>query len=86
MTKDKMRKIISACVSAGTVFLTCLSIFIACQWVTIAVLDHKIKKAEAEVAYWTEQLEKAETEEEYYTSDFYLKQAYAKLQMLENKQ
>ncbi len=84
MTQDKMRRVITACVAAATVLLTCLTVYISAQWITIAVYDNKMKKVQAEIAYWTEAIEKAETDAEYYESDFYLKQAYMKLQMLEN--
>ncbi len=84
MTQDKMRRVITACVAAATVLLTCLSIFIAYQWITIAVLNSREKKLKEEIAYWTQEVANAETEAEYYESDFYLKQAYIKLQILEN--
>ena len=48
MTQDKMRRIITACVSAATLLLTCLSLYLAYQWITIAVFNHRIDKLEKE--------------------------------------
>ena len=48
MTQDKMRRIITACVSAATLLLAFLSICLAYQWVKIAVLNHRIDKLEKE--------------------------------------
>jgi hypothetical protein len=81
MTQDKMRRVITACVAAGTFLLTCLSVFIAYQWITLAVLNHKEKKVQAEVNYWTEKCEQAETDLEYYESDLYKNYAYWELQI-----
>ena len=48
MTQEKMRRIITACVSAATLLLTCLSLYLAYQWITIAVFNHRIDKLEKE--------------------------------------
>ena len=56
MTQDKMRRIITACVSAATLLLTCLSIYLAYQWITIAVFNHRIDKLEKENAALEEQI------------------------------
>ena len=50
MTQEKMRRIITACVSAATLLLTCLSLYLAYQWITIAVFNHRIDKLEQENA------------------------------------
>lgn len=50
MTQEKMRRIITACVSAATLLLTCLSLYLAYQWITIAVFNHRIDKLEKENA------------------------------------
>ena len=75
MTQDKLRRIITACVSAATVLLVFLLSVLIYQWITIATLNKKIVKAEAEVAYWTQQCELTEGTSAYYESEFYLKWA-----------
>ena len=85
MTQEKMGKVITACVSAGTVLLVCLLSFLIYQWITIATLNKKIVKAEAEVAYWTQQCELTEGTAAYYESKFYLKWALEELKILEGK-
>ena len=59
MTQDKMRKIITACVSAATVLLVFLTCFLIYQWITIAVYNNrieKLEKANAEIAERNEEL------------------------------
>ena len=85
MTQEKMGKVITACVSAGTVLLMCLLSCLIYQWITIATLNKKIVKAEAEVAYWTQQCELTEGTAAYYESEFYLKWALEELKILEGK-
>ena len=84
MTQDKMRRIITACVSAATAFLVFLMCFLIYQWIYMAVLDHKINKAEAAVAYWTQKVEESTNDAEYYESVFYLEKAWITLKDLEN--
>lgn len=50
MTQDKMRKIITASVSAATVLLVFLVGFLCYQWITMAVLDNRMEKLEKENA------------------------------------
>lgn len=50
MTQDKMRRTITACVSAATVLLVFLFGFLCYQWITSAVLDNRIEKIEKEIA------------------------------------
>ena len=56
MTQEKMRRIITACVSAATLLLTCLSLYLAYQWITIAVFNHRIDKLEKENAALEQQI------------------------------
>ena len=86
MTQDKMRRLITACVSACTVLLVCLLTFLIYQWIAIAKLNTKIAEAEEEVAYWTEKNENAETDLEFYESELYLKWALGELEALKGKQ
>ena len=81
MTQDKLRKVITACVSAATVLLTVLLSYLIYQWATIAVYNKRIDKLEAEVVYWTEVRDNALDEEEYVRSDYFLRQAALELQM-----
>ena len=85
MTQEKMGKVITACVSAGTVLLVCLLSFLIYQWIAIARLNKKILKAEAEVAYWTEQCDLTEGTVDYYESSLYLNWAIEELRILEGK-
>ena len=71
MTQDKLRRIISACVSAATVLLVLLLGFLIYQWITIATLNKKIAKAEAAVAYWEEECAKSEGTADFYEDEFY---------------
>lgn len=50
MTQDKMRKIITASVSAATVLLVFLVGFVCYQWITMAVLNNRKEKLEKENA------------------------------------
>ena len=85
MTQDKLRKVITACVSAATVLLVFLLGFLTYQWITIATLNKKIAKAEAEVAYWEQECQKSEGTADYYENDFYLKWALEELELLKGK-
>ena len=85
MTQDKLRRIITACVSAATVLLVFLLSVLIYQWITIATLNKKIVKAEAEVAYWTQQCELTKDTSAYYESEFYLKWAIEELKILKGK-
>ncbi len=85
MTQDKMRRIITACVSAATALLVLLLSFLIYQWITIATLNKKIDKAKQEVAYWTQQLADAESDVETLLSKEYLQNAIFKLNLLQGK-
>ena len=50
MTQDKMRRIITACVSAATVLLVFLFGFLCYQWITRAVLNERTDRLEKEIA------------------------------------
>ena len=85
MTQDKMRKVIAACVSAATVLLVTLLSVLVYQWVTMAVLDKRIATVEAEIAQLEEDKAAAQTELEWSQSEYYLKDALLRLQMLQEK-
>ena len=52
MKQEKMRKIITACVSAATVLFVILFAFLIYQCIKMAVLDKRIEKVEKEIAYY----------------------------------
>ncbi|MBQ8283564.1 MAG: hypothetical protein IJX75_00575 [Clostridia bacterium] len=85
MTQEKMRKVITACVSAATVLIVFLLSFLIYQGISMAILDKKIAKAQGEVAYWTERVETAENDLDYYESEFYLNWALQELNALQGK-
>lgn len=68
MTQEKMRKLITAAVVAGTVLLVFLLAFLVYQWVKIGVLNNRIEKIEAENATLEEKLNKGTRDAEYYES------------------
>ncbi len=83
MTQEKVRKIITACVSAATVLLVLLFGFLIYQWITIAVKDNKIEKLQAEIQSIQEQIVQAEEEEDSYDLA-YLKYQLIKLEEEKN--
>ena len=85
MTQEKMRKVITACVSAATVLLMMLLGYLIYQWTTIAVYNKRIDKLETEIAYLEQVLAKGEDNLEYYKSEFYLNQKVLELQKLLEK-
>ena len=86
MTQDKMRKVITACVSAATVLLFALLSFLIYQWITIAVYNKRIDKLETEIAQLEAVVARGEEDLEYFESEFFLKQKVLELQMLQEKQ
>lgn len=85
MTQDKMRKVITACVSAATVLLVFLLCFLVYQWITIGVHDKKIYKVEAEIISLQMQLENAESDAEYYQTKQWLMWKLEELELLKDK-
>lgn len=66
MTQDKMRKIITACVSAATVLFVLLLSYLIYQWVSLSVLDKREKQLEKEVAEYYQKIETGENDAEFY--------------------
>ena len=85
MTQEKMRKVITACVSAATVLLMLLFGYLIYQWRTMWVSDRRIESLEMEIAQLEEILARGEDDLEYYQSEFYLNQKVLELQMLMEK-
>ncbi len=69
MKQGKMRKIITACVSAATVLFVILFAFLIYQWIKMAVLDKRIEKVQEEIAYYEELNENAEGTAEWLESE-----------------
>ena len=69
MTQDKMRRIITACVSAFTVFFVFLLGFLIYQWITIANLNSKAEALEAEIASLEQEGAMLENTLEFYESE-----------------
>ena len=86
MTQEKMRKVITACVSAATVLLVALLSFLIYQWITIAVQNKRIDKLTAEITRLEEIIAMDKKDLEYYQSVFYLNQKALELQMLQETQ
>lgn len=74
MTQDKMRRLITACVSAATVLLVFLLGFLIYQWISIANLDKRIEAYDKEIAALEEQRAQLDDDENYYLSNFYIQQ------------
>jgi cell division protein FtsB len=81
MTQEKMRKVITACVSAATVLIVLLLSYLIYQWATIANLNKRIEKAQEEVDYWTKRVEESTNELDYKLSEQGLTDAWIQLQM-----
>ncbi len=85
MTQEKMRKLITACVTAATVLFVVLLSFLIYQWIRLATLNKKIATAEAEVAYWEQQVSLSENDLNKYQNETYLRWAYENLKALEGR-
>ena len=66
MTQEKMRKVITACVSAATVLLVALLSFLIYQWTTIALYNKRIDALEQEIAQLEQALKNEEDALTYY--------------------
>ena len=69
MTQDKMRKVITASVSAATVLFVLLFSYLVYQWVTLAVLDKREQELQLEIQRLEQKIEQGEEEAEYYESE-----------------
>lgn len=85
MTQDKMRRTITAIAVAGTTLLVVLLAYLVYQWITIAVLNNRIEKAEEDIAYYETLNEQSESDLEYYESDFYKQLAAFKLGLIKGQ-
>ena len=83
MTQEKMRKLITAFVTAGTALLVFLLSVLVYQWITIGVNARREKKIRAEIASYEELLANAENDLAYYESDYYKWLESIKLESIE---
>ena len=60
MTQDKLRKVITACVSAATVLFVLLLSYLIYQWVSLSVLNKREKQLQFEIAEYEQAIEKGE--------------------------
>ena len=65
MTQDKLRRIITACVVAGTTLLVVLLSVLIFQWVKLGVLNKRIDKVSAERVTLQQMIKDGEEEEDY---------------------
>ena len=85
MTQEKMGKVITACVSAGTVLLVCLLGFLIYQWIAIAVYDKKIDKVTKEIEVLEMELVEAEDTAKKYETEFWLQWKLDELGIIKDK-
>ena len=83
MNQDKMRRIVTACVSACTVLFVLLFAFLTYQWIYKEQLDKKEKKLLEEIAYYESLLDDKSDMLKYYESEYYLQKAYQELAALQ---
>ena len=72
MTQDKLRRIITACVVAGTTLLVVLLSVLIFQWVKLGVLNKRINKVSAENATWQQMIDEGEEKAKTVTSREFL--------------
>lgn len=85
MTQEKMRKLITAFVAAGTALLVFLLGVLVYQWITIGVNARREKKIKDEITRLEQQVAEAETDVAYYEGELYKWLENIKLQDLEGK-
>ncbi len=74
--EDKVRRIVTACVSAATVLLVFLLGFLIYQWITIATKNKKIDKLEKEIAAIEQQIAEGQDDVAFYEDEVVLRYQY----------
>ena len=69
MTQEKLRRIVTAAVVAGTALFVILLAVLVYQWVTIAVYNKRIEKVNGEIQALEESIAADEESLEYFDSD-----------------
>jgi cell division protein FtsB len=83
MTKAKMTLIITASVAAAMLLFVFLSCFLIYQWITIAVYNNRIEKAQENIAAYEQKIEESSNELEYKSSDLFKQIEAFKLGLIE---
>ena len=69
MTQEKLRRIVTAAVVAGTALFVILLSVLIYQWITIAVYNKRIEKVNGEIQELEESIAADEESLEYFDSD-----------------
>ena len=85
MTREKMRRMITACVCAATVLFVLLLSYLIYQWITLSNQNKKIDNLKNDIAYYEQLNKNAENELDYYLSDFGLYEGALKLGFRESQ-
>ncbi len=72
MTQDKMRRMITACVSAATVLLVVLLGYLIYQWITISNQNSREEKLLNEIKQIEQEIQAGQDDVDFYKSEFYL--------------
>lgn len=84
MTQEKLRRVITASVVAGTLLFVFLLGVIIYQAIRISVLDKRIEATKEQITEYQQSIEKGEHDLEYYESDVYKFLESIRLGLLEN--
>ncbi|MBQ9730228.1 MAG: hypothetical protein IJV80_05400 [Clostridia bacterium] len=84
MTQEKLRRVITAAVVAGTLLFIFLLGVIIYQTIRINVLNNRIEDTKEQITQYQESIEKGEHDLEYYESDVYKFLESIRLGLLEN--
>ena len=85
MTREKMRRLITACVCAATVLFVLLLCYLAYQWITLSNQNKRIDKLQSDIKYYENLNANAENELDYYLSDFGMYEGALKLGFRESQ-
>jgi cell division protein FtsL len=69
MTQEKLRRVVTAAVVAGTTLFVILLSVLIYQWITIAVYDKRIEEINEEIAALEQDIAEDERNLDYYSSD-----------------
>ena len=70
MTREKMRRTITACVCAATVLFIFLLCYLIYQWITLSNQNKRIDDLKSDIKYYEQLNNGDEASLEYYLSDF----------------
>ena len=84
MTQDKLRRVVTAAVVAGTLLIVILIGVLIYQAIRINVLENRIETVKEEIQEYNEKKADAENDLEYYESDVYQFLESIRLGLLDN--